>query len=412
MPDGSGVFYLDIRSDSKLMYYDIAADTSFTVMEESAEAMYLPTGHLLYASPGGGLFAVRFDPRRHAVSGTPIPVVADIQPNGGISPFEVTRTGTLVYRAGVEPEYRILVRDPRGKVDTLPMAPKVLSYLRVSPDGRTLALTLGAARGTNRYTALYDVALGGLTRLTQDGGGHAPVWSPDGKRMAFTADVPGGDAEDVFVQPVDRSTPPVRLFSMPEDQHSSAWPADSMLVFSSQNAPGAFIGSAAAAGGLPATVQVTNPATPGALPREYLKAEWSQSDAFISPDGKWAAFTSSESGTPEVFVRPFPNAAVGGVVKVSSGGGQRARWSGDGRTIYYQALDGKTIRAVHVTIGSAVSVGASETVMTVNGFGNGWDVDWKSGKIYVTQPVSGDAARIVVIQHWLDDFTRNLATKR
>ena len=102
MPDGSGVFYLDTRSGSKLMYYDIAADTSFMLMEESAEAIYLPSvGHLLYASPAGGLFAIRFDPKRHTVSGTPIPSVPDIQPTGGISPFEVTRTGSLVYRAGV-----------------------------------------------------------------------------------------------------------------------------------------------------------------------------------------------------------------------------------------------------------------------------------------------------------------------
>jgi serine/threonine-protein kinase len=157
---------------------------------------------------------------------------------------------------------------------------------------------------------------------------------------------------------------------------------------------------------------VSNPTAPGATPRTYLKAEWGQYDAAISPDGKWAAFTSLESGTPEVFVRPFPAADAGGVVKVSSGGGQFARWSGDGHTIYYHALDGKTIRAVHVIIGGSVSVGATGTVMIVPGLGNGWDVDRKSGKIYVTQAVGGDPARIVVMQHWLDDFRRSLAGKR
>ena len=414
MADGSGVFYLDTRAGSKLMYYDVASDTSFMVMEAAAEATYLPTGHLLYASPGSGLFAVRFDRKRHAVSGSPIPVVADLQPNGGISPFEVTQTGTLVYRSGIEPEYRILVRDPRGRVDTLPMAPKVLSYLQVSPDGRTLALTIGAARGPNRHVALYDLGLGNMVRFTQEGGGHAPVWSPDGRRIVFTADLSGGDAEDIYVQPVDRSTPPVRLFRMPNDQHSSAWPADSLLVFSSQNAPGALIGSGSgtAAGGQAAAVYVVNAGTPGASPRDYLKAEWSQMDARVSPDGKWAAFTSNESGTPEILLRPFPVASAGGVIKVSSGGGQRARWSGDGRTIYYQALDGKTIRAAHLSIGSTVSVGGFETVMAVDRLGSAWDVDWKSGKVYLTQAVGGDLARIIVMQHWLDDFKRNLATKQ
>jgi serine/threonine-protein kinase len=393
------------------MYYDLAADTAFTVLDDSGEGMYLSTGHLLYAASDGGLFAISFDPKRHAVSGTPIPIVADIQPNGGLSPFEVSRNGTLVYRAGVDREYRVLVRDPGGKVDTLPLAPKTMAYVRVSPDGRTLALTVGSTRGTNRYTALYDLALGSMTRFTQEGGGHSPVWSPDGKRLAFTADISGGDAEDIFVQPVDRSTPPVRLFKMPNDQHASAWPTDTMLVFSSQAAP-LTLGNRGVAGGSPGTVHVSNPTAPGATPRTYLKAEWGQYDAAISPDGKWAAFTSLESGTPEVFVRPFPAADAGGVVKVSSGGGQFARWSGDGHTIYYHALDGKTIRAVHVIIGGSVSVGATGTVMIVPGLGNGWDVDRKSGKIYVTQAVGGDPARIVVMQHWLDDFRRSLAGKR
>ncbi|MFI5232522.1 MAG: protein kinase [Gemmatimonadales bacterium] len=412
MPDGSGVLYLDLRSGSKLMYYDLAVDTAYTVMDDAAEATYLPTGHLLYAATGGGLFAIKFDPKRHAISGNPIPIVADLQPNGGVSPFEVTRNGTLVYRSGLEPEYRILVRDAHGRVDTLPLPPKVIAYVRASPDGRTLAITVGAARSTNRYTELYDVALGGVTRLTQDGGGHSPVWSPDGKRIAFTAEIPGGDAEDIFTQPVDRSTPPERLFKMPDDQHASAWPSDTTLVFSSQSAPGALGGSGIASGGTPATVYIANPATPGAAPRSYLSADWGQLDAAISPDGKWAAFTSLEAATPEIYVRPFPVASAGGVVKVSSGGGHLARWSGDGRTIYYLAQDGKTLRAVHVTIGTSVAVGSTETVMTVPGFGNGWDVDRKTGKIYVTEATGGDPARIVVIQHWLDDFRRSQAGKK
>jgi eukaryotic-like serine/threonine-protein kinase len=412
-PDGSGVFYLDTRHGSKLMFYDLAADTAFTALEESAEATYLPTGHLLYAALGGGLFATRYDLKRHATSGTPIPIVADILPNGGIAPFDVTRTGSLVYRAGIDPEYRVLVRATGGKIDTLPMAPKIIGYLRVSPDGRTLAITVGSARGTNRYTSLYDVALGGLSRFTQEGGGHSPVWSPDGKRLAFTADIAGGDAEDIFVQPVDRSTPPVRLFKMPNDQHASAWPLDTALVFSSQSAPAAFGSTAvAAAGGTPGTVHTVNPAMPGAAPRSYLAAEWGQVDAAVSPDGKWAAFTSLEAGTPDIYVRPFPSPNVGGVIKVSSGGGGSARWSGDGRTIFYKANDAKTIRAVHVTVGATVSVGTTETVMTVPGLGNGWDVDRKTGKIYVTQAVGGDPARIVVIQNWLEDFRRAQDGKR
>jgi len=401
MPDGSGVLYIDQRQGARLMYYDLAADSAFTAVESAGAGQYLPTGHIVYAMSTGGLFTVPFDPKRPTKARNPTPILADIQPNGGISPFTVTRNGTLVYRAGVDPEYRLLVRQPNGKVDSLPMAPKVLSYARYSPDGRSLAITIGSARGPNRHTAIYDLSRGTLTRFTVDGGGHAPVWSPDGTRIAFTAEAQGTDAEDLFVQSIDRSMPPRRLVRLPNDQHASAWPADTMLVFSNNNAPrtlGGVVG-----GG---NVGIVNPVPVEAPARPYLSAQWGQFDAAVSPDGQWAAFTSDESGRSEVFVRRFPVADAGGVWKVSSGGGYRARWSGDGRTIYYHTIDNQQVRAVRVTPGSTFAVGASETIMTVSAMGSAWDVDRRSGRLVVSEPVSSARARIVVMQHWLDDFRR------
>ncbi|MDQ8165360.1 MAG: protein kinase [Gemmatimonadota bacterium] len=411
MPDGSGVFYVDQRSGSKLMFYDLASDTAYMLIEDSGEGQYLPSGHLLYTAANGGLFAVPFDARARRIVGTPVSVAADMQSNGGVSPFDVTTNGTLVYRAGIDMESRVLVRERNGKTDTLPIAPRIISYVRLSPDSRSLALTVGSARGTNRHTAIYDLALGSLTRFTQEGGGHAPIWSPDGQRIAFTADIAGGDAEDVFVQPIDRSSPPVRVLRMANDQHSVSWPVDTTLVVANASAPGG-LGMSSSAGGEAASVHTVNPATPGAGPKPYLSAAWSQSDAAVSPDGKWAAFTSLETGTPEVFVRAFPEAGVGGITKVSTAGGMRARWSGDGRTIFYHALDDRTIKSVRVTTGVSVTVGATETVMTVPDMLSGWDVDRRSGRMYVTQAVGGDQVRIVVIQNWLADFTRRQATRK
>jgi hypothetical protein len=242
-PDGRGVLYVDEQNGSKLMYYDLPADSAFTVLEEAAEGQYLPTGHIVYGHPNGGLFAVRYDVRHHVVLGTPIPIVPDAQMTGHAAPFVITRNGTLVYRAGVEPDYRLLARDPGGRIATLPISPKIASYARFSPDGRSLALTFGAARGTNRHTAIYDLGLGTLTRFTLEGGGHSPVWSRDGMRLAFTAEAEGTDAEDIFVQPVDRSTAPVRIIRMPNDQHGWSWPSDSVLVVASNAIPRGLCGA-------------------------------------------------------------------------------------------------------------------------------------------------------------------------
>ena len=405
-PDGRGVLYLYIQQGSRLMYYDLAKDTTYALLDESAGAQLLPNGTLLYALSSGGVFAVRFDQSRHVVSGTPEPVIGDIQPNANASPFVVTASGTLVYRAGVDPAARLLVREPGGRLDTLPIAPRQFAYARYSPDGRMLAVTVGSARAADRYTSIYDFALGSLTQFTVDGGAHAPVWSPDGNRLAFTAEGPNTDAEDLFVQPLDKSAPPMQVVRLPTDQHASSWPVDTMLVFSSQSAPLTLGSRTNTMGrGMTPNVSITNPSAPGKS-RPYLQAEWTQVEVAVSPDGKWAAFTSTESGTDEVMVRRFPAADAGGQWKLSSGGGRRARWSGDGRTIYYQALDGKTVKAVHVTTGNGFTVGVAENLFSVTGMTTAFDVDRRGGKIVFGQAIGENVPRIIVIQNWLAQFER------
>ena len=284
--DGKAILYVNQQRGSNVMYYDIAADTAFTVLQEAVEAQLLPTGHLLYGSVTGGLYAVRFDQATRKTEGAPIPVQLDVQPNGGVAPFLVTRSGTLEYRAGVDAEYRVLIRDAGGKVDTLPMASKVLSYAIFSPDGKQLALTLGSARGTNRHTAIYDFARGTLTRFTGAGGGHAPVWSPDGTRLAYTMEGPETDAEDMAVESLDRSKPPLRMPRIPNDQHATAWPNDTTLVYTTNAGVRTQRGNAS--GG---STNLVNPVTASGV-RPYLDAEWGQVDVNVSPDGQWAAYTS------------------------------------------------------------------------------------------------------------------------
>jgi serine/threonine-protein kinase len=257
-----------------------------------------------------------------------------------------------------------------------------------------------------RYTSIYDFAFGSLTQFTVDGGAHSPIWSPDGRRLAFTAEAANTDAEDLFAQPVDKSAPPLQLVRLPTDQHATSWPTDTMLVFSSQSAPVTLGTRNAFAGRGPVpNVSIVNPSAPGKS-RAYLQADWTQSETAVSPDGTLAAFTSTESGSEEIMVRRFPVADSGGQWKVSSAGGRRPRWSGDGRTIFYQTLDGKVIKAVHVTTGSGFAVGSAETLLSTSGLGTAWDVDWRTGKMVFAEPIGDNAPRIIVIQNWLANFMR------
>ena len=403
LPSGRGFLYVNERSGSKLYYHDLTADTSVLLINDASEGRYLSTGHILYGSILSGLYAIRFDPAKRAVEGAPIPVVLDVQANGKVTPFAVSASGTLVYRAGVDPEARIAIRDPLGRIDTLPLAPKTLSYLRFSPDGKRLALTVGSARGTNRHTALFDFARGTLTRFTLEGGGHSPIWSPDGTRLAYTMEGPTTDAEDIAVQPVDGSRPPLLLPRMPSDQHSTAWPNDSTLVFSSNSQPRTLGGTVG--GG---TTGLVNPAT-GGTPRMYLSATWGESEGTVSPDGHWIAYTSRETGRNEIQVRRFTQPEPTGKWRVTTTGAHLPRWSGDGRTLYFISGDNAEVQGVAVTAGAEFAVGPVRTIMTGKELGQGWDVDRASGRIAVTVPVTSAGVHIVVIQHWLDAFKRKLA---
>ncbi len=407
-PDGKGVLYFSTHDGGRVMYYDLARDTTFAVLDEAAIAQLLPNGWLVYAQSAGGIFAVRFDASRHATVGNPVPIVSDFQPTAGAAPFFVTDDGTLVYRSGVDPTTRLLVRDARGKLDTLPVAPQRFAYARYSPDGKKIALTVGGSRTVARYTSIFDLAQGTMSQFTSDGGGHSPVWSPDGKRLAFTAEGRDTEAEDLFVQPIDKSTPPVRLLKMPNDQHASSWPVDSMLLFSSM-APPLGLGSRAAGitrrDAVP-NVAIANPNAPGKM-LPLLQAEWLEAGAAVSPDLHWAAYESAESGTSEIMVRPFPGGASSGQWKISAGGGQRPKWSGDGRMIYYQTLDNKSIKSVRVNPGTPFTASAPAEALTLQGLGLAWDVDRATGNLLVSQAIGDDAVKIVVIQHWLADFLRN-----
>jgi eukaryotic-like serine/threonine-protein kinase len=393
LPDGSGILYVDARRGSRLMLYDLAAGSATPVLEESSEGQYVASGYIVYGHPNGGLFAVRFDPKRRAVTGAPMPLVDDLRVSGAVTPFRVTRSGMLVYRTGLDTRSRLLMRDVRGRIDTLPIPPQIVSYARFSPDGHALAITVGAARGTNRHTAIHDLRLGTLTQFTLEGGGHAPVWSPDGRRIAFSAESEDSDAEDLFVQPVDRSAPATRLVRMPADQHASAWPADTVLAFS-----GDLAGRAGNAGG--GDLFLVNPSVPGAAPRPYLSAPWSEGDLAISPDGRFAAYTSDQMGGSEIFLRHFPAADAGGLLQVSIGGGRRARWSPDGRTILYQGLDDRTIHAARVRTEPSLAVLSREVLLTLPGMESAWDVDSRTGRIVVAQAVVAEATRIIVVTDW------------
>jgi serine/threonine-protein kinase len=251
----------------------------------------------------------------------------------------------LVYESGDSTAgERILVWvDRQGREEPLEVPPRAYTYPRISPDGTRIALDI---RDQQNDVWLLDVARRTMSRLTFDTGlNRGGVWMPDGKRLLFSAERDG--TESLFWQAADGSGSPERLTTahVARPQFPTAVTADgTRLLF---NEPGA----------APYDVyQVPLDGERRVTP--LMNASYSEQNAEVSPDGRWMAYQSNESGTDEIYVRPFPNLNAGRW-QISAGSGTRPAWARNGREIFYLKFDGTLVAVPVERRGDTLAVGAA-----------------------------------------------------
>lgn len=286
--------------------------------------------------------------------------------------FAVSRHGTLAHvtgGAGIAPRTLVWV-DRQGREELVKVPPRAYTYARLSPDGTRVALD---ARDEQNDIWIWDLARQTLQRLTNDPGmNRSPTWTPDGKRVAFTAERDG--VESVYWQAADGSGSMERLSSGTTLQFPQAFSPDgSLLVFSSPQTTPMDLGAIA----LGATRTETM----------LLHSRASETNAEFSPDGRWLAYMSDESGRREVYVRPFPNVETARR-QVSTDGGTRPLWSRDGRELFYY-VGPDTIMAVPVRLGADLTLGNPQPVV------KGPYVAFNSGRHY---DVSADGRRFLLLK--------------
>jgi eukaryotic-like serine/threonine-protein kinase len=366
LPDGSGVLG---TVGGNLVCYDLRTDSMTVLVPGGSLPTYTATGELLYVAEGG-LFAVPFDLKSHRLTGPSVRVVNRV----GATPFSrgysVSRSGTLVLfdapAVTANSSNLLVMHTIGGGADTLPLPPGERRLPRFSPDGRSIAYVLGEGTPQGAFRGdIFTFDLVGKTnpQITFDGRNSNPVWSPDGKRILFTA-LPGSDSAGqggLFVKPADNSGEAVRLLS--GSGYATDWPREDLTLVT--------IDDAASGGrGL-----YTMPPTPNAQPKPYLASPWPEQEAVLSPDGKFAAFQAREKDAWQVWMRDFPTPR--GEWLVSPAAGQHPRWSPDGRYIYYwragNPLD--TLKRVAVTRMPSVVLKPPEVVATINAEGiQNWDL--------------------------------------
>jgi eukaryotic-like serine/threonine-protein kinase len=305
-----------------------------TTLAQGVNARYLPTGHLLWGTSDGLLMAAPFDLDRLEFSG-PSALLEQglaVDADAGAAQFGVSENGHLIYEAGSAAGVAQLQWVTRNGNAT-PVDPSwwgSLGYVAVSPDGKSVALTQSGAEGTHVW--VKDLAGGGLLRLSLGSGTFdRPRWTPDGTSVTYRGGSTSG--RGIWTRRADASLPAERAVALPAGllADEAVWSPDGQwLVIRAQRTNSG------------RDVLAMRPGV-DTTPRVLLGAAQEEYSPLVSPNGKWLAYTSNESGQEEVYVRPFDNPDRARWV-VSVGGGTEPLWARSGREIFYRQHAGDLVR--------------------------------------------------------------------
>ena len=353
LPGGKAVLFASgthpsSYEDSDIVVYSMASGQRKTVQRGGSYARYLPSGHVVYIHEGA-LFAVPFDLKRLEVAGQPALILEGVvtAPTNGGAQFSFSETGNLVYvegRAGGQ-NVSIYWMDHQGKFMPLRETPGFYYNLAFSPDGKRLALEI--FDGKRRDIWVYEWERDGLTRLTFAGElNENPIWTPDGQRIAYSSQEKGGTINLWWIR-ADGAGDAQRLTESKSLHYAGSWRPDGKVLAFSQQSPGATAFDILT---LPIEGDEKSGWKPGD-PKPFVNSAFSEREPAFSPDGRWLAYESNESGSYEVYVRPFPG--PGGKWQISTGGGVFPEWFRNGKELFYRTPDSKIMVVTYTGSGDS-----------------------------------------------------------
>jgi serine/threonine-protein kinase len=368
------------------------------VVDRAADARYLPTGHLAYVVDDT-LWAVRFDPVALTVSGTPVPLVENVRRGlvaGASAQFSVSPTGSLVYVPGGLSEPRVLVWiDKQGRESPALGEPRPYEYVNLAPDGTRVALS---TRGGASDIWIWELTRPSATRVTfESQGDHGnPIWSPDGRMIIFSW--AAGTPPNIFRMAADGTGMAERLTNITANQSPEAvTPDGKTLVFREvdpRNGPDLHLLSLEG----------------DHASKSLIATRFNELNADISPDGRWLAYQSNESGRFEIYVRPFP-AVDTGRWQISNGGGTRPVWRAKGHELFFVAGDGRHMMTTAVTRTEPTFSAGTPTALFeatfLTAYPRSWDVA-PDGRFLVIKPLSNEPARINVVENWFEELKQRV----
>ena len=344
LPGSKAVIYTSNTSltgyeDAEVVLQPLPSGPSVVLEKGAYYGRYLRSGHLVYMHDGT-LFATAFDLGRLERRGSAVPVLDGVSSSAfwtGAAQFSAADNGLFAYLAEANAATPVSWQLQSGALEVLRPAPSTWSDPAFAPAGRQLALTIFDGRRSDVW--IYDWEGDALSRLTrQSYSAFKPVWTPDGSRIAFTAARGNTGAFTIAWQRADGSGEVQRLTQGANGQSAASFhPTGKFLAINELDAKTSFDIKI-----VPLQGDETRGWTAGA-PVDFVRTAAVEIEPMFSPDGRWLAYASNESGRSEIYVRPFPG--PGGVWQISRGGGTFPTWSHARRELFYSALDQRLMSA-------------------------------------------------------------------
>ena len=409
LPGSESVLFTIVANpveESQIVVLSLNTGMQKVILRGGSYPRYSSTGHLVYGVEGN-LWAVGFDVDRLETVGDPVPVQEGLLTKiTGAANFGVSENGSFIYMPVVRAtSARTMVWvDRQGREEPLLAPPAPYESPRLSPDGRYVAVEV--REPGNRDVMVYDLNRETRTRLTLDPASDSyPMWTQDGRRVVFSSTRDG--AYNVFSKAADGTGEVERVTSSDTFQWPESWSVDGQSLVVGNN-PG---------GGVDIHVLSFGEETSTEM---LIQTDGVTANSQVSPDGRWIAYQSNESGQFEVYVRPFPNVEEGRW-QISSAGGQSPVWSPGGRELFFRGGSWEMM-AVAVEPEPTFSVENAEVLFQApylsTSFNDGrtrtWDVAQDGRFLMVKEATesqeAGLAPRIVVVQNWFEELKRLVPT--
>jgi Tol biopolymer transport system component/predicted Ser/Thr protein kinase len=401
LPGGKAVLFAASTSPSgaapQIELYRLDTGERRNLISGGTNPYYSPTGHLLYVQ-GGTLMGVPFDLDRMQVRGTPVPVVEGVMQStySGSAQYSISENGSLAYvPGGVQGSQSILAWVNRmGLEQPLPTPPHSYRVPRLSPDGKRVAVALDELGG---HAWIYDLARDALTRLTFEAGGISSLaWTRDGKALAFNSGAP----QNLFWQPADGSGKAERLTTNENQQNPISWSPDGQTLAYMELDPST-------------NWDIWLLRLGDRKPQAFLRTSSFESVPQFSPDGRWLAYVSDESGRFEIYVQPYPG--PGGKWQISTEGGTEPVWNPNGRELFYR--NGTAMMSVDILTHLNFSVGKPRILfqgpyLSITSTIASYDVSPDGQRFLMLKAAEQQQSitQINIVQNWFEELKQKVPT--